>query len=80
VELTSSDAPVLAQLRSQPREWHRRGMRHPAELARIGAARTSERLPGRSLRGLHRRTDRLAPMRAANRPASPRASCAAISR
>jgi hypothetical protein len=42
VKLTPSDASLETQLRSQPREWHRRGMRHPAELARIVADRVAQ--------------------------------------
>lgn len=35
---------MVKQLRSQPREWHRRGMRHPAELARIVADRLDQKI------------------------------------
>lgn len=35
---------MVTQLRSQPREWHRRGMRHPAELARIVADRLGQKI------------------------------------
>lgn len=44
MELTPNDAPLVTQLRSQPHEWHRRGMRHPAELARIVADRLGQKI------------------------------------
>ncbi len=42
MEPTSSEVPSVKQLRSRPDEWHRRGMRHPVELARIVADRVAQ--------------------------------------
>lgn len=44
MEPTPSDASLVTQLRSQPCEWHRHGMRHPAELARIVADRLGQKI------------------------------------